>query len=156
MSLLSQPAPEFTLPVAGGGEFTLSDHHPSWTVLFFYPRDDTSGCTREAVEFTEKLKAFRDCGANVVGVSKDTLKSHDKFITKHDLAVTLASDADTDVCEQFGVWVEKSMYGRKFMGIERATFLIDGAGVVRAEWRKVKVPGHVEAVLTTLRELREL
>ena len=150
------PAPDFTLPVTGGGTKRLSDYDGRNLVLFLYPRDDTSGCTREAREFSAAQADFGHCRTDILGLSKDSIASHEKFIAKHDLTVPLASDAETDLCERIGAWIEKSMYGRKFMGIERATFLIDGAGVVRAEWRKVKVPGHVEAVLTTLRELREL
>ena len=153
MSLENQPAPDFTLPRDGGTDLTLSSLRPKAVVLYFYPRDDTSGCTKEAIGFTEELASFEAAGAVVVGVSKDTVAKHDKFIAKHDLGVILASDAEGTVCEDYGVWVEKSMYGKKYMGIERATFLIDGSGVVRQEWRKVKVPGHVEAVLDAVKAL---
>jgi peroxiredoxin Q/BCP len=148
-----QPAPDFTLPRDGGGEVTLSALKPQTVVLYFYPRDDTSGCTKEAIAFTEHLAQFEAAGATVVGVSKDSVKKHDKFRDKHDLKVTLVSDEDSDVCERYGVWVEKSMYGKKYMGIERATFLIDGEGTVRRVWPKVKVPGHAEEVLAAVREL---
>lgn len=153
MSLENQPAPDFTLPRDGGGDLTLSSLQPKAVVLYFYPRDDTSGCTKEAIGFTEALDDFEKAGVVVVGVSKDTVAKHDKFIAKHDLGVILASDAEGTTCEDYGVWVEKSMYGKKYMGIERATFLIDGSGVVRQEWRKVKVPGHVDAVLEAAQAL---
>lgn len=153
MSLEGETAPDFTLPRDGGGEVTLSALRPKTVVLYFYPKDDTSGCTKEALGFTEHKAAFDDAGAVVVGVSKDTAAKHDKFKDKHGLDVILASDADGDVCERYGVWVEKKMYGKTYMGIERATFLIDGDGNVRREWRKVKVPGHVEDVLEAVKSL---
>ena len=147
------PAPDFTLPRDGGGEVTLSELKGKTVVLYFYPRDDTSGCTKEAVAFTGLLPEFEAAGAVVFGVSKDSVKKHDKFIDKHDLKVGLLSDDESDVCERYGVWVEKSMYGKTYMGIERSTFLIDGAGTVREVWRKVKVPGHAEAVLEAVKAL---
>ena len=147
------PAPDFTLPRDGGGEITLSSLRPKKVVVYFYPRDDTSGCTKEAVGFTEAADAFAAADTVVIGISKDSVASHDKFVRKHGLGVILASDEGSDVCERFGVWVEKAMYGKKYMGIERATFLIDGAGQVTQVWRKVKVPGHVEAVLEAARGL---
>lgn len=153
MSLIGQTAPDFTLPRDGGGEVTLSSFRPGKVVLYFYPRDDTSGCTTEALDFTRHLQDFRAAGAEVIGVSKDTVAKHERFIAKHGLGVTLVSDADGRLCEDYGVWVEKKMYGKTHMGIERSTFLIDGVGVVRAEWRKVKVPGHVDAVLEAVRSL---
>ena len=137
MSLEGQSAPDFTLPRDGGTDVTLSELKPHKVVLYFYPRDDTSGCTTEALGFTEQLAEFEAAGAVVLGVSKDTVQKHDKFIAKHDLGVMLLSDADSGVCERYGTWVEKSMYGKKFMGIERATFLIGGDGTVLKEWRKV-------------------
>jgi len=149
---LGQSAPDFTLPTNGGGTFTLSEQSKA-VVLYFYPKDDTPGCTKEAIAFTEHLAEFEAAGAIVVGASKDTAAKHDKFITKHDLAVTLVSDAEGTLCEDYGVWVEKNMYGKTYMGIERATFLIDATGVVRQIWRKVKVPGHVEAVLDAVKAL---
>ena len=148
-----QPAPDFTLPRDGGTDVTLSGERPSAVVLYFYPKDDTSGCTREAIAFTGLLAEFTAAGAKVYGISKDTVAKHERFITKHDLAVPLLSDEDGAVCEAYGTWVEKSMYGRSFMGIERATFLIDGTGTIRQIWRKVKVPGHAEAVLDAVRAL---
>lgn len=147
------PAPGFTLPRDGGGTVTLSALRPKPVVLYFYPRDDTPGCTTEAIGFTDLLAEFDAAGAVVLGVSKDTVAKHEKFRDKHDLGVILLSDADTDVCESYGVWVEKNMYGRTSMGIERSTFLIDGDGVIRRIWRKVKVAGHVEDVLEALRNL---
>lgn len=149
---LGQSAPDFTLPTNGGGTFTLSEQSKA-VVLYFYPKDDTPGCTKEAIAFTEHLTEFEATGAIVVGASKDTAAKHDKFIAKHDLAVTLVSDAEGTMCEDYGVWVEKNMYGKTYMGIERATFLIDATGVVRQIWRKVKVPGHVEAVLDAVKAL---
>jgi peroxiredoxin Q/BCP len=146
-------APDFTLPRDGGGEVSLSDLAGRPVVLYFYPRDDTSGCTKEAVAFTELMPEFEAAGAAVLGVSKDSVAKHDKFRDKHDLKVTLLSDDDSDVCERYGVWVEKSMYGKTYMGIERSTFLIDGTGTVREVWRKVKVPGHAEKVLETVKAL---
>lgn len=147
------PAPDFTLPRDGGGEVTLSDLRPKTVVLYFYPKDDTSGCTKEAQAFTEHLAEFEAAGAVILGVSKDSVAKHDKFRAKYDLGVALLSDEESDVCERYGVWVEKSMYGKKYMGIERATFLIDGSGTIRDVWRKVKVPGHAEAVLEAVKAL---
>ncbi len=151
MSLEGQTAPDFTLPRDGGGDITLSSLRPGKVVLYFYPKDDTSGCTKQAKGFTEMKADFTEAGAVVVGVSKDTAKSHDKFVAKHDLEVILASDAEGDVCERYGVWKEKSMYGKTYMGIERATFLIDGNGTVLREWRKVRVPGHADEVLAAVK-----
>src|ERR1700737_1200456 len=144
---IGEKAPDFTLPTDGNGRVTLSQLRGKPVVLYFYPKDDTSGCTAEACGFRDAFPDYGQTGAAVIGVSKDSVASHDKFKKKHDLPFTLASDADGKVCESYGVWVEKSMYGRKYMGIERATFLIDEKGVGRGVWRKVKVPGHVEAVL---------
>ena len=146
-------APDFTLPRDGGGDVTLSSLRPQKVVLFFYPKDDTSGCTKEALGFTEHADAFAAAGAVVVGISKDSVASHDKFVKKHDLGVILGSDEASDVCERYGVWTEKSMYGKKYMGIERTTFLIDGEGRIAQVWEKVKVPGHVEAVLEAVKAL---
>lgn len=147
------PAPDFTLPRDGGGTVSLADLRGKAVVLYFYPRDDTSGCTKEAIAFTESAEAFEQAGAVVLGVSKDTVAKHDKFRDKHGLGVALLSDAESDLCERYGVWVEKSMYGKKYFGIERATFLIDAEGNVAQVWRKVKVPGHAEAVLDAVRAL---
>ena len=148
-----ETAPDFTLPRDGGGALTLSQLRPGKVVLYFYPRDDTPGCTLEAQGFTAQADAFADAGATVVGVSRDSVAKHDKFIAKHDLAIALVSDAESDVCERYGVWVEKKMYGKTSMGIERATFLIDGAGRIARVWRKVKVDGHVDEVLEATRAL---
>src|SRR5690625_4879693 len=150
---IGEPAPEFTLPADGGREISLGQFRGKPVVLYLYPRDDTSGCTREALDFTEKLPEFEAEGAAVLGLSKDNVASHDRFITKHGLKVTLLSDTSGETAQAYGAWVEKSMYGRKYMGIDRSTFLIDGEGVLRRIWRKVKVPGHVEEVLAALREL---
>jgi peroxiredoxin Q/BCP len=147
-------APDVTLQTADGASVTLSQLLTRNLVLYFYPKDDTSGCTREAIEFSEHLAAFEMEGAAVLGVSKNTPKDHAKFTTKHSLTVTLATDADGSVCEAFGTWIEKSMYGRKYMGIDRATFLIAADGRIARIWRKVSVPGHVEAVLEAARALK--
>ncbi|MCU0906426.1 MAG: peroxiredoxin [Rhodobacteraceae bacterium] len=146
-------APDFTLPRDGGGEVTLSALRPKAVVLYFYPKDDTSGCTVEAKDFTAAAADFAAAGAVVVGISKDSVKSHDKFRDKHGLDLILASDEASDVCERYGVWAEKSMYGKKYMGIERSTFLIDGTGKVARAWHKVKVPGHVDEVLAAAKAL---
>lgn len=140
-------APDFTLPVDGGDSLTLSSLRGRSVVLYFYPKDDTPGCTTEAIDFTGLIGAFRAAGVAVVGVSKDSVARHEKFKAKHDLAVTLAADTDGTVCAAYGVWVEKTMYGRTSMGIERATFLIGPDGTVQQVWRKVKVKGHAAAVL---------
>ncbi|RMF39169.1 MAG: peroxiredoxin [Alphaproteobacteria bacterium] len=145
--------PDFTLPRDGGGEVTLSALKGGKVVVYFYPKDDTSGCTKEAIGFTERAEDFAAAGCTVIGISKDSVASHDRFIAKHGLKVILASDAEGKVCEDWGVWVEKSMYGRKYMGIERATFLIAADGTVARIWRKVKVPGHVEEVLKAAQAL---
>jgi peroxiredoxin len=150
---IGQPAPDVTLPTDGGGEVSLSDLKGKAVVLYFYPKDDTSGCTKEALAFKESLADFEAAGAAVVGVSKDPVTRHDKFKAKYELPFVLASDADGDVCERYGVWKEKSMYGKTYMGIERTTVLIDRDGVVRQVWPKVKVPGHAEAVLKAVRDL---
>jgi len=148
-----QTAPDFTLPRDGGGDITLSALRPASVVLYFYPKDDTSGCTKEAQDFTALADDFAAAGAKVIGVSKDSVAKHDKFVSKYGLAVALVSDEESDVCERYGTWVEKSMYGKKYMGIERATFLIDGTGNVAGVWRKVKVPGHAEEVLAAVKAL---
>lgn len=146
-------APDFSLPGEGGQTIKLKDFMGKPLVLYFYPKDDTSGCTREAIEFTAALKDFKKAGADVVGVSKDTPKKHDSFKAKHKLGVALASDEEGAMIKGYGSWVEKSLYGRKYMGIDRSTFLIDGKGVIRKIWRKVAVPGHVEAVLEAVKAL---
>ena len=153
MTNLPYPAPNVHLPRDGEGSIDLADLRPSNVVLFFYPRDNTSACTKEAVGFTEKLSDFDVLNTKVIGISKDSVKSHDKFVAKQRLKVALLSDESNDVCEKFDVWKEKSMYGKTYFGIERSTFLIDGSGNVIKEWRKVKVPGHVDAVLEAVKEL---
>jgi thioredoxin-dependent peroxiredoxin len=145
-------APAFTLPSDGDGKVALKDLVDSHVVLYFYPKDDTSGCTKEAIAFTENLAKFKRAGAIVFGVSRDTVAKHDKFKSKHQLGITLLSDEDGKICEKYGVWVEKNMYGRKYMGIERATFLISGGKIAKL-WRKVKVAGHVEEVLEAVKSL---
>ena len=146
-------APDFELPTDGGGRTSLTTLRGKPFVLYFYPKDDTSGCTSEAKAFSEMKAQFEEAGAAVIGVSKDSPISHDKFKAKHDLTILLASDEEGAMLERYGVWVEKSMYGRKYMGIDRATFLVGADGVVRQVWRKVKVPGHVDAVLKAVRAL---
>jgi peroxiredoxin Q/BCP len=148
MSLeVGDKAPDFTLPTDGGGKVSLKDLKGGTVVLYFYPNDDTSGCTAEACAFRDNLPDFSKVKATVIGLSRDSVASHDKFKAKYDLPFPLASDEDGKVCEAYGTWVEKSMYGRKYMGVDRATFLIDAKGVIRGIWRKVKVPGHAEDVL---------
>src|SRR3569833_3928308 len=122
-------------------------------IVYFYPKDDTSGCTKEAIAISDNLKKFDKAGERVIGVSKDRLESHDKFRKKHKLKLTLGSDPETKMANDWGVWGEKTLYGRKYMGMERATFLVDGKGVIKQAWRKVKVPGHVEAVLEAAKTL---
>lgn len=140
-------APDFTLPRDGGGTVSLSQFKGQPVVLFFYPKDDTSACTTESIAFTALLSQFSAAGAVVIGMSPDSVKKHDKFAKKYDLSVILASDEDLAVLTSYGVWVEKSMYGRKYMGVERTTLLIGPDGVVRRIWPKVKVAGHAEEVL---------
>ncbi len=147
------PAPPFDLPTAGGGSVSLASLKGKRVVVYFYPKDDTPGCTQEALSFTEKAKAFATAKTVVVGISRDSVAKHDKFAAKHGLSVILASDEDGKVCERYGVWVEKTLYGRTFMGIERATFLLDEAGKLQRVWRKVRVPGHVEEVLKEVKGL---
>ena len=150
---IGDKAPDFTLSTDGNGKVTLSQLRGQKVVLYFYPKDDTTGCTAEACGFRDSFPRFGKIEAAVIGISKDSVASHDKFKKKYELPFILASDADGKVCEAYGVWVEKSMYGRKYMGIERATFLIDEKGVVRDVWHKVKVTGHVDAVLAAAKAL---
>lgn len=150
---LGKPAPDFTLPTDGDGEVTLSKLKGKKVIVYFYPKDDTPGCTKEACGFRDSLPDFTAVDAEIIGISKDSVKKHDKFKAKYELPFLLAADEDCKVCEAFGSWVEKSMYGKTYMGIDRSTFLIDEKGVLRAEWRKVKVPGHVEEVLKAAQEL---
>ncbi len=143
-------APDFDLATDGGGRVRLSELKGKPVVVYFYPKDDTSGCTKEAQDFTALLPEFEKRGGVVIGISPDGVKAHEKFRAKYELGVTLASDEDKSVLEAWGVWVEKSMYGRKYMGVERTTVLVDAAGKVAAVWPKVKVTGHAAAVLKAL------
>ncbi|MFT7254347.1 MAG: peroxiredoxin Q/BCP [Paracoccaceae bacterium] len=150
---IGQPAPDFTLQRDGGGDVTLSGERPTAIVLYFYPKDDTSGCTREAIEFSEYFSAFDEAGAKIYGISRDTVTKHEKFINKYELKVGLLADLEGTVCEAYGTWVDKQMYGKSYKGIERSTFLIDGTGTIRQIWRKVKVPDHAEQVLEAVKAL---
>ena len=147
------PAPPFTLPADGGAQVSLDDFRGRKLVLYFYPKADTSGCTREAQDFSALKKEFEKAGAAVVGVSADPTSAHDKFKKKYGLDLALASDETRKTVEDYGVWVEKSMYGRRYMGIERATFLIDRDGRIARVWHNVKVPGHAEEVLKTVKAM---
>ncbi|MGN6550884.1 MAG: peroxiredoxin [Pararhizobium sp.] len=146
-------APDFALPRDGGGTVSLSEQKGRPVVLYFYPKDDTSGCTSEAIAFTGLADAFGKAGAVVIGMSPDSAASHDKFIAKHGLNVILAADEDRQVLEKYGVWKEKSMYGRKYMGVERTTVLVGPDGRIARVWPKVKVPGHAEEVLEAVKAL---
>ena len=146
-------APAFELPRDGEGGISLKSLKGRKLVLYFYPKDDTSGCTREAIDFNALKKDFAKAGAEIIGVSPDTVKSHDKFKAKHGLDIALIADEDKTMLEAYGVWTENSMYGRKYMGVERTTFLIDGAGKIARVWNKVKVPGHAEEVLEAVKAL---
>lgn len=150
---IGDAAPEISLPRDGGETVTLSDLKPKSVVVYFYPKDDTPGCTKEAQAFSELAAAFDSENTVILGISKDSVAKHEKFVKKYDLGVILLSDEAGDVCERYGTWVEKSMYGKTYMGIERSTFLIDGTGTIRQVWRKVKVPGHAEAVLEAVKTL---
>ncbi|MEO5336591.1 MAG: peroxiredoxin [Magnetospirillum sp. WYHS-4] len=147
------PAPSCPLPVDGGGNLALSDLKGRVVVLYFYPKDNTPGCTREAIDFRDRKAAFDAVGAVVVGVSRDSIKSHKGFKKKQELNFVLLADEEASLCQAYEVWKEKKQYGRSFMGIERSTFLIDRQGVIRREWRKVKVEGHADEVLKAAREL---
>ena len=153
MATTPYPAPDVILPNETGVFIDIKDFRPNMVVLFFYPRDNTSGCTREAKDFTENIELFNNLNINVFGISKDSIASHEKFIKKQNLTIPLLSDEAGSVCEDFGVWKEKSMYGKIYMGIERSTFIIDGSGSVTHEWRKVKVANHVAEVLETVKKL---
>jgi thioredoxin-dependent peroxiredoxin len=150
---IGDKAPPFSLPADGGQTISLAECKGKTLVLYFYPKDDTSGCTAEAIAFTKLAQEFQKAGAAVVGISKDSAKSHDKFKSKYELKVALAADEDTKTAQAYGVWIEKSMYGRRYMGVDRATFLIDKNGTIRSIWRKVKVPGHAVEVLTATKSL---
>ena len=146
-------APKFRLATDGGGDVSSTALKGKPFVLYFYPKDDTSGCTREAIGFSKAAKTFAALGVTVIGVSKDSAASHDRFKAKHKLKIVLASDPEIQTAQDFGVWGEKTLYGRKYMGMERATFLIDRKGVIRHIWRKVKVDGHVDAVRAAAKAL---
>jgi thioredoxin-dependent peroxiredoxin len=146
-------APDFTLPRDGDGQITLSTLRPGKVVLYFYPKDDTPGCTLEAQDFNQRIADFAAAGTTVIGVSKDSVKSHDKFCKKFGLGIALVSDESGTTCEDYGVWLEKSMYGKTYMGIERTTVLIDGTGKVARVWNKVSVKGHADEVLAAARAL---
>ncbi len=147
-------APDFDLPT-DTGRVSLSGLKGKNIVLYFYPKDDTAGCTSEALQFSSEVEEFQKLGAVIVGVSKDSVASHAKFRAKHDLTIELAADPLGDVVEAYGAWVEKSMYGRKYMGVDRSTFLIDREGVIREVWRKVKVPGHIKAVMNAAKAIKQ-
>ena len=146
-------APEFTIATDGGGSFSLSEMKGHYVIIYFYPKDDTPGCTKEACGFRDMLPDFSDSSAKIIGISKDTVAKHDKFKSKYELPFLLGADLEGNVCEAYGTWVEKSMYGRQYMGIERATFLVDKQGILQGVWRKVKVKGHVEEVLSAVQNL---
>ncbi len=146
-------APAFKLATDGSGEVSLAGMKGKPFVLYFYPKDNTTGCTREAIDFNRLARKFQELGVDIIGVSKDSTTSHERFKDKHGLKLTLASDSETKMAQDYGVWIEKTLYGRKSMGMERSTFLIDKAGKIRTVWRKVKVDGHAEAVLAAAREL---
>jgi thioredoxin-dependent peroxiredoxin len=146
-------APDFSLPASGGGTVSLNAFKGKKVIVYFYPKDDTSGCTIEAKDFSCMSKEFGDADAVVIGMSPDSAKSHDKFVAKHDLNVALASDENKETLQAYGVWAEKSMYGRKYMGVERTTYLIDRDGVIAKVWQKVKVPDHASEVLAATQEL---
>jgi peroxiredoxin Q/BCP len=148
-------APDFDLPTDGGGNFRLNGARGAPVVVYFYPKDDTSGCTLEAIDFSGSKPAFDRVKTLVVGISPDAPRSHDKFKEKHGLSIVLASDEEKEAANAYGVWTEKSMYGRKYMGVERSTFLVDPNGRIAKAWRNVKVPGHVEEVLEAARALAE-
>ena len=144
-------APDFALATDGGGRFKLSEQRGAAVVLYFYPKDDTSGCTKEAIGFSEAKPQFDEMQTTIVGISPDDAGQHDRFKEKYGLTILLGADTEKQVAEAYGVWVEKSMYGKKYMGVDRSTFLIDRDGIVAKVWRNVKVPGHVEDVLDTVR-----
>ncbi len=150
---IGKPAPKFDMPTDGGGKVSLASLRGQRVVLYFYPKDDTPGCTTEACNFRDALPDFGKVKATVIGVSRDSVTAHDKFKKKHALPFTLASDADGKTSAAYDTWVEKSMYGRTYMGMERSTFLIDEKGIVRGMWRKIKVKGHVEEVLEAVKAL---
>ncbi|WP_019962109.1 peroxiredoxin [Woodsholea maritima] len=150
---LGHKAPNFEMPTDTAGNVSLTDLKGKIVVLYFYPKDDTPGCTKEAIEFSAQKDAFAAEDAIIIGVSKDDVAKHEKFIAKHDLTITLASDAETNIAELYGAWGEKKLYGRTFMGMKRSTFVIDRAGNIAALWRNVRVPGHVDKVLASVKAL---
>jgi peroxiredoxin Q/BCP len=150
-TLIGQNLPAFDLPTDGGGNATNADFAGKTLVLYLYPKDDTSGCTKESLGFAERYDDFKAAGAEIVGLSKDSVKSHDKFKAKFGFPFALLADEETKLIDALGAWVEKSMYGRKYMGTDRSTFIVDGNGVIQKVWRKVKVPGHVDEVLEAVK-----
>lgn len=148
-----EKAPDFTLPTDGGGSVSLSALQGKPVIVYFYPKDDTSGCTKQAIGFSESKSEFDAAGATIIGISPDSAAKHDKFIAKYDLTIQLAADEEKTVAEAYGVWVEKSMYGKKYMGVERSTFLVAADGTIAKAWRKVNVPGHVDEVLAATKAL---
>lgn len=150
---IGDKAPNFTLPKDNGGEISLSNLIGKNVVLYFYPKDDTSGCTNQAQQFSAALNEFDGLNTVVIGVSKDSIKSHDKFKAKYDLKIDLLSDEELKVANEYGTWVEKSMYGRKYMGMDRSSFLIDTNGNIAQIWRKVKIPGHIDTVIKAIKSL---
>ncbi|MBG6211150.1 peroxiredoxin Q/BCP [Labrenzia sp. EL_126] len=150
---IGDTAPSFDLESDGGARISLDALKGKPVVVYFYPKDNTPGCTKEAIAFSELIEDFNNLDVTIVGMSPDSAKKHDNFIAKHNLAVRLGADTDTSTAEAYGVWVEKSMYGKKYMGVERSTFLLDKTGKIAQIWRKVKVPGHAEAVLEAAKAL---
>ena len=155
MAILSQGdnAPDFTLPASAGKECSLSSYKGKNVVIYFYPKDNTPGCTKESKDFRDLKAEFDGADTEIIGISKDSVKSHDSFCAKYDLPFILASDAEGEACEKYGVWKEKSMFGKKYMGIERSTFLIDKNGVIANIWYKVSVTGHAQKVLNEAKKL---
>ena len=150
---IGDKAPDFTLPTDGNGTIALKAQRGKTVVVYFYPKDDTTGCTKEACGFRDAMPDFSKIAATIIGISRDSVRAHDKFKQKYALPFTLASDESGEVCEKYGVWVQKSMYGRKYMGIERTTVLIDEKGVIRGIWPKVKIDGHIGEVLAAAKAL---
>ena len=148
---IGDDAPKFSMPSDGGGTVSLSDFKGRYLVLYFYPKDDTPGCTKEAIGFSAVKEEFASLGADILGISKDTVAKHDKFIAKHNLTIALGSDESGQMIESYGVWIEKNMYGKKYMGIERATYLIGPDSKILEIWRKVRVKDHVEKVTDALK-----
>jgi peroxiredoxin Q/BCP len=143
----------FSLPATGDKTLSLEDFQGQKLVIYFYPKDNTPGCTREGQDFRDAYAAFQEAGAAIIGVSRDSVRTHENFCAKHSFPFDLVADTDEALCQQFGVIKEKNMYGRKYMGVERSTFLLDGEGILRAEWRKVRVPGHVAEVLEAVKSI---